>query len=108
MFNLSETTILTILVSAYFLFVLWYGLRGTHQTHEGKDFLTANQNVGWLFCALSLVSTIIGGSATLGMGTLAQKTGTAAFWCNWAHHSRLAHCAKDSPHESSHAPRGAS
>lgn len=80
MFNLSETTILTILVSAYFLFVLWYGLRGTHQTHEGKDFLTANQNVGWLFCALSLVSTIIGGSATLGMGTLAQKTGTAAFW----------------------------
>lgn len=36
--------------------------------------------MGSLLCALSLVSTIIGGSATLGMGALAQKVGEAAFW----------------------------
>lgn len=80
MFPLSETTLLMLLVVAYFLLVLWYGLRGNHQASEGASFLTANQSVSWLFCALSLVSTIIGGSATLGVGTLAQKTGTAAFW----------------------------
>ena len=50
------------------------------ETLNARNFLTGNATAGALLCALSLVSTIIGGSATLGIGSLAQKIGTAAFW----------------------------
>ena len=49
------------------------------KTENAVNFLTAGASAGALLCALSLVSTIIGGSATLGIGTLAQKIGAAAF-----------------------------
>jgi SSS family solute:Na+ symporter len=72
--------LLTILVLAYLAVVLIYGLKGSHYTENSRSFLTCGRSAGAVFCALSLVSTIIGGSATLGMGSLAQKTGAAAFW----------------------------
>ncbi|MBP3437908.1 MAG: hypothetical protein J6K46_00970 [Sutterella sp.] len=73
-------TALTALVLAYLAGVLWYGLAGARHAESSRTFLTNGGTTGALFCALSLVSTIIGGSATLGMGSLAQKTGAAAFW----------------------------
>ena len=50
------------------------------KSQSAAGFLTGNASAGALLCALSFVSTIIGGSATLGMGSLAQKIGAAAFW----------------------------
>lgn len=55
-------------------------LRTGREAPSSSSFLTGNARAGTLLCALSLVSTIIGGSATIGMGSLAQKTGAAAFW----------------------------
>ncbi len=71
---------LTSLVLIYLVALLWFGLRGERFTGSGHAFITSGGRAGVVLCALSLVSTIIGGSATLGMGTLAQKTGAAAFW----------------------------
>lgn len=68
------------IVLVYLAVLLGYGLVGTQKTRDSRVFLTNNASTGVLFCALSLVSTIVGGSATLGMGALAQKTGAAAFW----------------------------
>lgn len=62
------------------LIVLSLQLTDKASSRSAARFLTANATAGALLCALSLVSTIIGGSATLGMGSLAQKTGAAAFW----------------------------
>ena len=71
---------LTILILVYLAALLWYGLRGERFAGNSRTFLTSGGTVGVIFCALSLVSTIVGGSATLGMGSLAKKTGAAAFW----------------------------
>ena len=71
---------LTLLVLVYLAGVLWFGLSGAKHAENSRTFLTNGGTTGVLFCALSLVSTILGGSATLGMGSLAQKTGSAAFW----------------------------
>lgn len=71
---------LTSLVLIYLAALLWFGLRGERFTGSGLAFITSGGRAGVVLCALSLVSTIIGGSATLGMGALAQKTGAAAFW----------------------------
>lgn len=71
---------LTSLVLIYLVALLWFGLRGERFTGSGLAFITSGGRAGVVLCALSLVSTIIGGSATLGMGALAQKTGAAAFW----------------------------
>ena len=71
---------LTSLVLVYLLGLLWFGLRGERFSGSGRAFITSGGCAGMVLCALSLVSTIIGGSATLGMGALAQKTGAAAFW----------------------------
>lgn len=76
----AERQILVGLVVGYFFLLLWWGMRGHQRSTQGSAFLTGNQSFGWIFCALSLVSTIIGGSATLGMGGLALKQGAAAFW----------------------------
>lgn len=70
---------LTLLVLAYLAALLWFGIRGGTRERELNAFLTAGGSAGALLCAFSLVSTIIGGSATLGMGALAQKVGPAAF-----------------------------
>ena len=71
---------LTLLVLADLAALLWFGIRGGTRERELNAFLTAGGSAGALLCAFSLVSTIIGGSATLGMGALAQKVGPAAFW----------------------------
>lgn len=68
------------LVFLYLAVLSWYGMRGAFRRESLSDFLTTGGNTGVLLCALSLVSTIVGGSATLGLGGLAQKTGAAAFW----------------------------
>lgn len=71
---------LTSLVLIYIAFLLWIGLRGERFSGSGRAFLTSGGRASTMICSLSLVSTIIGGSATLGMGSLAQKTGAGAFW----------------------------
>ena len=76
----TDTTLLAVFVLIYFALVLWFGMKGTHRSTDAAAYLTANRSMGTVFCTLSLVSTIIGGSATLGIGSLAQKNGTAAFW----------------------------
>ena len=73
-------TLLTFLLLLYFAGLLWFGLRGSPKETSLSGLLTTGGTTGALFCALSLVSTIIGGSATLGVGSLAQKIGPAAFW----------------------------
>ena len=71
---------LTGLVLIYLVVLMWFGFCGRHHASTGHAFLTNGGRTGALLCALSLVSTIIGGSATLGMGGLAQKVETGAFW----------------------------
>ncbi|MDO5532426.1 hypothetical protein [Sutterella sp.] len=73
-------TILTALILIYLAALLWFGIRGNTHDHTIRSLLTAGGATGAVLCALSLVSTIIGGSATLGIGSLAQKTGAGAFW----------------------------
>lgn len=73
-------TLLTWLILVYLAVLLWFGIRGGSQDREIKNLLTAGGATGALLCALSLASTIIGGSATLGMGALTQRIGPAAFW----------------------------
>lgn len=68
------------LVFLYLAVLSWYGLKGAFRRETLSEFLTTGGRTGVLLCALSLVSTIVGGSATLGLGGLAQKTGAAAFW----------------------------
>lgn len=78
-----EILTLTLLVGYFALITLW-GIRRTSQHALGRLtsrlYLTAEGGVGALLCSLSLVSTIIGGSATLGIDTLVAKNGAAAFW----------------------------
>lgn len=71
---------LSYLIIAFLLALTYLSLSDHHRTKGLQDFATAGGSMGSLLCALSLVSTIIGGSATLGMGALAQKVGEAAFW----------------------------
>ena len=71
---------LTGLVLVYLIVLMWFGFCGERHSSSGRAFLTSGGRAGALLCALSLVSTIIGGSATLGMGSLAQKIGSGAFW----------------------------
>lgn len=73
-------TFLSLLILLYLGLLLWFGLKGNTHTHGLRGLLTTGGTTGALLCALSLVSTIIGGSATLGIGTLAQRIGSAAFW----------------------------
>lgn len=68
------------LILCYLAFLTWYGLKGGLRRETLVQFLTTGGKTGVVLCALSLVSTIVGGSATLGIGGLAQKTGAAAFW----------------------------
>ncbi|EJX03352.1 Na+/solute symporter, partial [gut metagenome] len=73
-------TILLGIILCYLAFLTWYGLKGGFRSESLAQFLTTGGKTGGILCALSLVSTIVGGSATLGIGGLAQKTGAAAFW----------------------------
>gem|GEM_PF-3991320 len=77
---------LSALLSLYILLLIALSVYRSKKakTENAASFLTAGASAGTLLCALSLVSTIIGGSATLGIGTLAQKIGAAAFW--WLGH----------------------
>lgn len=68
------------LILCYLALLTWYGMKGGIRRENLAAFLTTRGRTGVLLCALSLVSTIVGGSATLGIGGLAQKTGAAAFW----------------------------
>lgn len=67
------------LLCAYIALLIALSVHNTRAA-SAKSLITGEGTAGPLLCALSLTSTIIGGSATLGMGALAQKTGTAAFW----------------------------
>lgn len=71
---------LSYLIIAFLLALTYLSLSNPKRARGLQDFATAGGTMSSLLCALSLVSTIIGGSATLGMGALAQKVGEAAFW----------------------------
>lgn len=71
---------LSYLIIAFLLASTYLSLSNPNRAKGLQDFATAGGTISSLLCALSLVSTIIGGSATLGMGAFAQKVGEAAFW----------------------------
>ena len=73
--------LLSLLCIYIFSLIVLSVFRSRESSQENaKTFLTGSATAGAFLCALSLVSTIIGGSATLGIGTLTQKIGAAAFW----------------------------
>lgn len=73
--------LLSLLCIYIFCLIVLSVFRSRESSQENaKTFLTGSVTAGAFLCALSLVSTIIGGSATLGIGTLTQKIGAAAFW----------------------------
>lgn len=73
-------TLLSLLIVCYLALLLWFGIRGNTKDRTLSGLLTTGGTTSAALCVLSLVSTIIGGSATLGIGGLAQKIGPAAFW----------------------------
>ena len=66
-------TLLSLLIVGYLALLLWFGIRGNTKDRTLSGLLTTGGTTSAALCALSLVSTIIGGSATLGIGGLAQK-----------------------------------
>lgn len=75
----SYTTGLTVGLLLYALLLVVLGIAGFRLREGFKDFVTAGAGVGVLLCALSLVSTIIGSSATIGMGSLVKRFGSGAY-----------------------------
>ncbi len=73
------TTGLTVGLLLYTLVLVVLGMAGFRLREGFKDFVTAGAGIGVLLCALSLVSTIIGSSATIGMGALVRHYGSGAY-----------------------------
>lgn len=67
-------------VALYAAAILAAGLLGVRRNESFRDFVTAGAKAGPWLCAFSLVSTIIGSSATIGIGKLALDKGAGAFW----------------------------
>ena len=73
-------TELTIII-LYFSVMLAIGIASKRKTKEADDFFVAGRKSSALFITGSLLATIIGGSATVGMAGLGFKQGlTGAWW----------------------------
>ena len=69
--ELSFINALFVGVVIYGVVVLALGLAGLKARESFRDFVTAGASAGAWVCAFSLISTIIGSSATIGIGKLA-------------------------------------
>lgn len=70
-----------IIISLYFLGMLAIGIVSRRKTREADDFFVAGRRSSSPFIIGSLLATIIGGSATIGMAGLGFKQGlTGAWW----------------------------
>jgi len=70
-----------IIISLYFLGMLAVGIASRRQARGADDFFVAGRKGSSLFITGSLLATIIGGSATVGMAGLGFKQGlTGAWW----------------------------
>jgi len=70
-----------IIIVLYFLGMLAIGVVSKRKSREADDFFVAGRKSSSLFITGSLLATIIGGSATVGMAGLGFKQGlTGAWW----------------------------
>ena len=70
-----------IIISLYFAGMLTIGVVSRRKSREADDFFVAGRKSSSLFITGSLLATIIGGSATVGMAGLGFKQGlTGAWW----------------------------
>jgi SSS family solute:Na+ symporter len=70
-----------IIIIIYFLAMLAIGVVSQRKTRQADDFFVAGRKGSSLFITGSLLATIIGGSATVGMAGLGFKQGlTGAWW----------------------------
>jgi len=70
-----------IIIILYFLGMLAIGVISKRKTREADDFFVAGRKSSSFFITGSLLATIIGGSATVGMAGLGFKQGlTGAWW----------------------------
>jgi SSS family solute:Na+ symporter len=70
-----------IIIIIYFLAMLAIGVVSQRKTRQADDFFVAGRKGSLLFITGSLLATIIGGSATVGMAGLGFKQGlTGAWW----------------------------
>ncbi len=69
-----------VLFYAYLLLMLFFGFLSFRKVKNYKDFTLAGANQGTLSVSLSLLATIIGGTATFGLASLVEKKGFPAFW----------------------------
>jgi len=70
-----------IIIILYFLGMLAIGVVSRRKSREADDFFVAGRKSSSLFITGSLLATIIGGSATVGMAGLGFKQGlTGAWW----------------------------
>jgi SSS family solute:Na+ symporter len=69
-----------IVVAIYFLAMVAIGLASRLKTKEANGFFVAGRSGSSLFITGSLLATIIGGSATVGMAGLGFKQGLTGMW----------------------------
>jgi len=70
-----------IIIALYFLAMIAIGVTSRGRTKEANNFFVAGRRGSSLFITGSLLATIIGGSATVGMAGLGFKQGlTGAWW----------------------------
>ena len=70
-----------VIIIIYFLGMLTIGIVSRKKTREVDDFFVAGRQSSSLFVTGSLLATIIGGSATVGMAGLGFSRGlTGAWW----------------------------
>jgi len=62
-----------VIIALYFLIMLVIGLASRRNTRQADDFFVAGRKGSTLFITGSLLATIIGGSATVGMAGLGFK-----------------------------------
>jgi len=70
-----------IIITTYFLVMIAIGLVSRREAKGADDFLVAGRKGSSLFITGSLLATIVGGSATVGMAGLGFTQGlTGAWW----------------------------
>ena len=73
--------LMLIIIAAYFLGMIIVGVASRRRAREADDFFVAGRKGSSLFITGSLLATIVGGSATVGMAGLGFTRGlTGAWW----------------------------
>jgi len=69
-----------LIISLYFLAMLAIGIFSTRKTKQADDFFVAGRKGSVFFITGSLLATIVGGSATVGMAGLGFQQGLTGIW----------------------------